>query len=825
MDGLPDAFTFATLTKPYFIQAILPLALRGTFTYRVPGHLVAELEKGKRVVVPFGKRRYYAALIYKLNVQLPQGTKPKDIAYVMDDVPVVTDEQLKFWEWMAHYYMSGLGSVMNTALPNAMKISSQTAVSLSPEFEEYIEFSDDERLIVAQLSTNESMTIDQLEQLLPRKATQKAVSILMKQGVIVISEEMKPQAKPQMIEHVSFAKAYNEDASISALLNSLSAAPKQFEIVMRFLEMRGEGRSVVKQNLLRRAEASLPSLKALLDRGVFEIEEVLKYSADVSEGISFNLNVYQEKALEEIKLGFLQKTVVLLQGVTGSGKTLIYTQLIKETVVQGKQVLYLVPEIAVTTQLVARLKVIIGEELFVYHSRFSNRERLTTWMRLLDSANNEIVIGARSSLFLPLNNLGLIIVDEEHESSFKQHESSPHYNARDAAIWLAHETGAKVLLGSATPAIESIYNARNNKSALVKLDRRYADIQLPLIHLVDMTNSKRADVQNASFSGELIEAIKATLAMKQQVILFQNRRGYAPFLLCESCGWSAECVNCDVNLTYHRFFEKMLCHYCGYNIKMPKHCPNCHSAKMTVKGFGTEKIEDELEIIFPNARMGRMDLDTTRKKNAFQNIMTAFEEGSIDILVGTQMVTKGLDFSNVGLVGVLSADNLWNRPDFRAFERAYQLLTQVSGRAGRKNKRGKVLIQTFRPEHPVLQLVVDNNYGGMYQHQLSERQQFMYPPFVRMIMFQLAHPDAKLVREGAVHFGLLLRKQFSERVLGPEAPVIPRVRGSFLRQIFLKLDVHFSVKESRRIIWNCIDEMEGHPEYRKIKLRIDVDPY
>jgi len=515
----------------------------------------------------------------------------------------------------------------------------------------------------------------------------------------------------------------------------------------------------------------------------------------------------------------------LLQWVTGSGKTLIYTQLIKETVVQGKQVLYLVPEIALTTQLVARLKVIIGEELFVYHSRFSNRERLTTWMRLLDSANNEIVIGARSSLFLPLNNLGLIIVDEEHESSFKQHESSPHYNARDAAIWLAHETGAKVLLGSATPAIESIYNARNNKSALVKLDRRYADIQLPLIHLVDMTNSKRADVQNASFSGELIEAIKATLAMKQQVILFQNRRGYAPFLLCESCGWSAECVNCDVNLTYHRFFEKMLCHYCGYNIKMPKHCPNCHSAKMTVKGFGTEKIEDELEIIFPNARMGRMDLDTTRKKNAFQNIMTAFEEGSIDILVGTQMVTKGLDFSNVGLVGVLSADNLWNRPDFRAFERAYQLLTQVSGRAGRKNKRGKVLIQTFRPEHPVLQLVVDNNYGGMYQHQLSERQQFMYPPFVRMIMFQLAHPDAKLVREGAVHFGLLLRKQFSERVLGPEEPVIPRVRGSFLRQIFLKLDVHFSVKESRRIIWNCIDEMEGHPEYRKIKLRIDVDPY
>lgn len=813
------------MTKPYYIQVILPLALRGTFTYRVPEHLIDELETGKRAVVPFGKRRYYAALIYRMNVQLPQGTKAKDIAYVMDDVPVVTDDQLRFWEWMAHYYMSGLGSVMNTALPNAMKISSQTAVSLNPEFEEYLEFSEDERMIVAQLSTNESMTVNQLELLLPKKAIQKAIDSLMKQGVILISEEMKTESKPQMVEHVLFSEAFEKDAEISSLLDKLSNAPKQFQIVMRFLEMRGDGQSVVKQNLIKRAEASPASFKSLIDKGVFEIEEVLKYGMDISEGQDFALNEYQEKALSQIKEAFETNTTALLHGVTGSGKTLIYTQLIKETIAEGRQVLYLVPEIALTTQLVERLKVMIGEELFVYHSRFSNRERLTTWMRLLDSANNEIIIGARSSLFLPLNNVGLIIVDEEHESSFKQHESSPHYNARDASIWLAHKTGAKVLLGSATPAIESIYNARHGKSALVQLDKRYADIQMPLIHLVDMTKSKKADVQNASFSGELIETIKATLAMKQQVILFQNRRGYAPFLLCEACGWSAECVNCDVNLTYHKFFEKMLCHYCGYNIKLPKHCPNCHSAKMTVKGFGTEKIEDELEIIFPNARMGRMDLDTTRKKNAFQNIITAFEEGSIDILVGTQMVTKGLDFTNVGLVGVLSADSLWNRPDFRAFERAFQLLTQVSGRAGRKHKRGKVLIQTFRPEHPVLQLVVDNNYEAMYQHQLSERQQFSYPPYVRMIMFQMAHPDAKLVREGAVHFGLLLRKHFSTKVLGPEEPVIPRVRNNYLRQIYLKLDVQFSIQESRRIIWSCIDEMEGHPEYRKIKVRIDVDPY
>lgn len=776
-------------------------------------------------MVPFGKRRYYAALIYRMNVQLPQGTKPKDLSYIMDDVPVVTDQQLNFWEWIAHYYMSGLGSVMNTALPNAMKLSSQTSVSLNPEFEEFLEFSDDERMIVAQLSTNESMTVDQLEQLLPKKATQRAVSSLMKQGVIVISEEMKPQAKPQMVEHISFTEAFSRDKAISELLDSLSNAPKQFEIVMRFLEMKGESFSVIKQNLLQRAQASPASLKSLIDRGVFEIQEVLKYGLDVSEGAEFELNEHQLRSLEEIKHAFEEKNTVLLQGVTGSGKTLIYTQLIKDAVAKGQQVLYLVPEIALTTQLVERLKVIIGEELFVYHSRFSNRERLTTWMRLLDSANNEIVIGARSSLFLPLNNLGLIVVDEEHESSFKQHESSPHYNARDAAIWLGHKTGAKVLLGSATPAVESVFNAQNGKSALVKLEKRYADIQLPLIHLVDMAKSKRADVQNASFSGELIEAIKATLAVKQQVILFQNRRGYAPFLLCEACGWSAECVNCDVNLTYHKFFEKMLCHYCGYSIKMPKHCPNCHSAKMTVKGFGTEKIEDELEIIFPNARMGRMDLDTTRKKNAFHNIITAFEEGAIDILVGTQMVTKGLDFSNVGLVGVLSADSLWNRPDFRAFERAYQLLTQVSGRAGRKNNRGKVLIQTFRPEHPVLHMVVENNYEAMYQHQLSERQQFSYPPYVRMIMFQLAHPDAKLVREGAVHFGLLLRKHFNKQVLGPEEPVIPRVRGQFLRQVFLKLNAHSSIQESRKTIWSCIDEMEGHPEFRKIRLRIDVDPY
>jgi primosomal protein N' (replication factor Y) len=816
------------MSSAYYIQVILPLALRGAFTYRVQEELIPDIMVGKRVVVPFGKRRFYAALVYKLDVVLPKGAKPKDVAYVVDDQPVVTEEQLAFWEWIAQYYASGLGAVMNAALPNALKLSSQTTICLNPAFDDYPEMTEDERMVLANLPEKEGIGIKELERLGSKRSMQRAVNGLLKKGVILLSEEMGTEIKPKLVKHIVLNHQYANDASLNELLSQLERAPKQMEAVMRYLGEQSVDdfeRPIPRDRFLRRFAVSPAALNALVDKGVFQWQE--RYPGmDEEQGFnSFELNDNQQEVFLELKQKFAHNRTALLHGVTGSGKTLIYAELIRENAARGQQTLYLVPEIALTTQLVTRLKALLGDEILVYHSRFSNKERLTTWLRLLESGGSEIIVGPRSAMFLPMNNLGLIIVDEEHESSFKQHESEPHYHARDAAVWLAHHRGAHVLLGSATPSVESYYNARQGKYSFASLQQRHDGAQMPLIRVVDMTKQKRADNAGSSFSGELVEAIKATLIKGKQVILFQNRRGYAPYMLCEACGWSAECVNCDVNLTYHKYFDKMLCHYCGYGIKKPTNCPNCASAKIKIKGFGTEKLEGELEQLFPKARIGRMDLDTTRKRNAFQNLIDAFDDQVIDILVGTQMVAKGLDFENVGLVGVMNADALWNRPDFRAFERAYQLLTQVAGRAGRKKGKGEVLIQTFRPEHPVIDLVVNRSYEDMYRHQFAERQSFSYPPFVRMIKFQLMHPDPNKTKEAAIAFGKELRQRFKSGVLGPEEPSIPRVRGRFIRQIFLKVSTKSSISDVRRMIWSCVDMHEGHETHRAVKLKIDVDPY
>ncbi len=816
------------MPRDHYIQVILPIALRGVFTYRVTAEQAAEIEVGKRVVVPFGKRRYYAGLVYKSDSALPKGTKPKDVAYIVDDLPVVTTEQLQLWEWIAHYYTTGLGAVMNAALPNALKLSSQTTICLNPAFDAYPELTDDERMVLANLPGEDSIGVKELERLGGKRSMQRAVNGLLKKGVVLISEEIGAEVKPKLVKHVVLASKYAQDATLNELLVELERAPKQMEAVMRYLGEQAVDdfqRPVSKDRLARRFDVRTATLNALVEKGVFEWQDRYPETEVNRLDSGFQLNDSQKVVFDDLNEKFKSNKVALLHGVTGSGKTLIYAELIRANAMAGKQTLYLVPEIALTTQLVSRLKALLGDEILVYHSRFSNKERLTTWLRLLESGGSEIIVGPRSALFLPMNNLGLIIVDEEHESSFKQHESDPHYHARDAAVWLAHQRDAKVVLGSATPSVESYFNAKHGKYALVSLNERHDGAQLPLIRVVDMTKQKRADQMGSSFSGELVEAIKSKLVQGKQVILFQNRRGYAPYLLCEACGWSSECVNCDVNLTYHKYFDKMLCHYCGYGIKKPKHCPSCASAKIKIKGFGTEKLEGELENLFPKARIGRMDLDTTRKRNAFQNLIDAFDDQVIDILVGTQMVAKGLDFENVGLVGVMNADALWNRPDFRAFERAYQLLTQVAVRAGRKKGKGEVMIQTFRPEHPVIDLVVNRKYEDMYRHQFAERQSFQYPPFVRMVKFQLMHPDPNKTKEAAITFGKELRQHFKTGVLGPEEPSIPRVRGRFIRQLFLKVSTKSSVAEVRKMIWSCVDLHEGHETHRAVKLRIDVDPY
>lgn len=817
------------MSREYYIEVILPLAVRSTFSYLVPEHLLEELIVGKRVVVPFGARRYYAGLIYKLDVQPPKGIKQKKISYVMDDEPVITEMQLVFWEWMARYYMSGLGSIMHVALPNALKISSQTTVALYDGLDEMPELTEDERMLYNQMNDGKDHEVTELEKLSTRTAIQRALDGLIRKGVVVLTEELKNIAKPRTIEFVRLTEEYEDQTILSEFLNSLSNAPKQMELLMRFVEMsgyfQGEATLVQKKQLLEKAKSSTAILNSLMKKGVFELKiEVEGWDSQAEEAPDIELNELQQQSFQEIKSSFESKDVCLMRGVTGSGKTLIYAELAKEYIEHGKQVLYLVPEIALTTQLVQRLKKLLGMEVMIYHSRFSNKDRLTTWLNLLNSREPVVVVGARSSVFLPFQNLGLVIVDEEHESSYKQHESSPFYHARDAVIWLAKKMQAKVLLGSATPSIEFYHHAKKGRFGLTEINKRFGDVKMPEIQVVDVKAYTKNQQMVGGLSPELKGLVHATLKQGKQVILFQNRRGYAPYQMCETCGWSAGCVNCDVNLTYHKYFKTLLCHYCGYNMKQPAHCPECGSAKLTVKGVGTEKIEDDLEIIFPEARMGRMDLDTTRKKNALQNLISAFEEGSIDILVGTQMVTKGLDFENVGLVGVINADSLWSRPDFRAFERAYQLLTQVAGRSGRKKDRGKVMIQTYKPEHPVLEYVISQDYRGMYNNQVMERQYLSYPPFSRMIRFQLAHPDATLTREAAKFFADELRKEFDTRVLGPEEPPIARIRGKFLRQVFLKLETQRTIGDSRKLLWQVIDHLEGHETYRKVKLSVDVDP-
>lgn len=813
----------------YYVHVIVPLALRGVFTYAVPEEIADEVLPGKRVVVPFGPKRLYSAIVYRMDAQPSKGTKPKPIAYTLDDEPIVTDRQLRFWEWLANYYMCGLGAVMITALPGSIRLSSQTTVMLNEREVELPELTADEQMVLANLQRKNAVTVDVLEKLSSKAAIQRALDKLLKHGLIELNEEMADQMAPKTVDYVRITDAFAAHDALSEFMDALTRAPRQLELMMRFIELseffQGTPQPVPKRKLLELANSNTSVLQTLVGKGVFDIESRLEgLPPDADSLTNPSLSESQVSALTEVHRQWEEKDVVLLHGVTGSGKTLVYSEAAQRVLDAGKQVLYLVPEIALTTQLVERMKKLLGQEVMVYHSRYSNRERLTMWMRMLSADAPQVIIGARSSLFLPFRDLGLVVVDEEHEISYKQHESTPFYNARDAAIWLAASFKAKVLLGSATPSVETYHRASVKKFGLVTLANRYGDIKLPEIKRVDLRKAMANRQMQADFATETIDAIKETLRDKKQVIIFQNRRGYAPFQICESCGWSAECNNCDVNLTVHKYFEKLLCHYCGFSLKQPSNCPNCGSAKLKIKGYGTEKIEDDLEILFPEARIARMDLDTTRKKNALQNLITAFEEGSIDILVGTQMVTKGLDFEHVALVCVMNADSLWNRPDFRAFERAFQLLTQVAGRAGRKKSRGKVLVQAYRPDHPVLHDVIQADYELMFEQQLPERRAFDYPPFSRMVRFQVAHRDAKLVKEAAGFLAGLLRERFGPRLLGPEEPPIARIRNRYLRQMFLKLETNLSPQKSRQGVWECIDLMEGHNDFRKVRLHVDVDP-
>lgn len=820
---------------PQYADLILPLALPQNYTYRIPFDLADQVEPGKRVIVQFGKRRLYTALVNSIHDKAPEEFEPKDILEVEDENPIIGPLQLKFWKWMADYYLCTMGEVMTAALPSGLKLESETMVLRNhlKKIEDE-ELSDHEFLIVEALSTQDVLSIKEISEIISLKNPLKLIHGLLGKRYIVLEEELKNGYRPVQKRLVRLSDKY-VSTGLGELFEELSRAHKQRELVLAYFKLLGESKHqneaepkpVVASKLLKVANSSDSSLKGLAEKGIFEIyyDQPEDISANPEVKDFYPLNDHQKQAFSELRTHYEDKDVSLLHGVTSSGKTEIYVRFIKETLLQQKQVLYLVPEIALTTQLIGRMRKYFGDQVLVFHSRFSDRERVETWLKLIENPQKPyLIIGARSSLFLPFQNLGFIIVDEEHETSFKQFDPAPRYHARDAAILLASMSKAKVLLGSATPSIEAYTNALSGKFGLATMHKRHADLPMPEIQCVDLKRARNKKEMHGHFSHQLIEEIKQVLADKKQVILFQNRRGFSTMIQCQNCAHVNQCKNCDISLTYHKHIDLLRCHYCGYSRQIPSRCPACGSYEMKALGFGTEKLEDDLSLMIPEATIKRMDLDTTRKKNAYQNLITEFEDGDIDILIGTQMVTKGLDFENVALVGILNADALLNFPDFRSHERAFQLMAQVAGRAGRKGQRGKVLIQTSDPYHSIIRKVMDNDYGKMYEDERYERKNFKYPPYHRMIRVTLKHRDRQHLFNAATTIGQELRNIFGSRVLGPEFPLIARLRNFYQMEIIIKLEQKVSLTKAKTHLSETIGVfISKHPE-KKVHIIYDVDP-
>ena len=697
-----------------------------------------------RVAVSFGKSKMYTGLVLNIHTNAPTLYEAKEIHQILDEIPLVNEKQLQHWQWIANYYMCSLGDVYRASLPSAFLLESETIIYKNDAFLDETILADDEFLIFEALQQQSQLTIHQVIAILGKKKVMPIVNGLIQKEAIVIKEEIYEQYKPKLIRYVRLHKNYTSDDSLGKLLEELSNAKKQREAVLGFFQLLTTKKPIKAKDLEEKAVVSPTILKSLVDKEILEFYHIqidrVQYKGDTND--LKVLNEFQEKALAEIKETFKEKDVTLLHGITSSGKTEVYTKLIQEVLDEGKQVLFLLPEIALTTQIIVRLQYYFGEQISVFHSKYSINERVEVWNNVLNNKlKARIILGARSSVFLPFSNLGLIVVDEEHETSYKQFEPSPRYNARDAAIVLAKIHKAKILLGSATPSLETYYNAQQNKYGFVELNRRHGNVQLPKIELINVKEKQRKKEMKGHFSDRLLTLIQEALDLKEQVILFQNRRGYSPVVECKTCGVSPECPNCDVTLTFHKFKHELRCHYCSYQRAMPNSCGACGSNTLDTKGFGTEQIELELKEIFPDFKIGRMDLDTTRGKHGYQKIIGAFEAKEIDVLVGTQMLSKGLDFENVSLVGILNADTMLNFPDFRAHERGYDMMVQVSGRAGRSKKQGNVAIQTYNPFHQILQQVSTTNYTEMYKEQLQERYQYKYPPYYRLIKITLKHRD------------------------------------------------------------------------------------
>lgn len=862
------------LDRPLLADVILPLPLADTYTYRLPQRLSGRVSAGQRLIVPFGTKKIYSAIVIRVRedggIPADEGWKGtlKEAIDLLDDSPVLLPSQLWLWQWIADYYVCSLGEVYKAALPSGMKLESESVVVYNPDYDAEVPLSPTEQQILTRLSRDREQKVMDLQKAVEVKNILPAIKSLLDKGALMMREELKRTYRPKTVHCVRLTEAYFSEARLNQLFPELRRAPKQYELLLRYLDLSKSSSALRLQNrsllvevekavlLGRKTEAINPidsiesiatiesiaspqtsppsfsdaSLKALKDRGVLEVyvkEVARSRSADLSPlsaHLSPVLSEAQQRAYDGIVAALQTRDTCLLHGVTSSGKTEIYIRLIQEQLRQGRQVLFMLPEIVLTAQLVDRLRRVFGGRLGVYHSKYPDAERVEVWQRQLSDAPYDIIVGVRSSVFLPFQRLGLVIVDEEHETSFKQQDPAPRYHARNVALVLAKRSGAKAVLGTATPSLETYYNAQTGKYGWVALTERYGAVQLPKIHIVDIKRQRHRKEMRGPFSSDLLQAMREALARREQVILFQNRRGYAPQMECHTCGWTPRCTHCDVTLTYHRGAGRMTCHYCGGSYPLPQRCPNCQGDELYSMGYGTERIEDDIRQIFPEARIARMDLDTTRSRSAYEGIIADFQHGRTDILVGTQMVTKGLDFERVSVVGILNADTMLNMPDFRSYERTFQMMVQVAGRAGRRSAQGHVFLQTKSPDLAVVRQIVANDYAALYREQMEEREAFHYPPFTRLVYIYLKHRDARTVENLSRDMAALLRRTFGSRVLGPDTPPVGRVQMLFIRKLVLKIETTAPMGEARRYLRQVQHHLLSLPQYKSAHVYYDVDP-
>lgn len=817
-----------------YAEVILPLPLYSTFTYSIPDNLQSAIGVGFRVLVPFGRKKFYTGIVTMLHNQRPGNYEVKDIVAVLDNDSILRHPQMKFWQWISDYYLCPVGEVYKAAVPAGMKVESETRVSANPDFIDTDgSMTERETVVYDMLLAKERLTPAEIAKATGYKSVETVVARLIDKEAVFVTEKIVDNYRPKTEVCVALRAEKGDNKTVEDFFSKVKQAKKQEAALLAYLDLSGwmkrnaTPKEVTKEALIKRAEVSLPIINAMVAKDIFSLykKEVNRFHLDNGSITALNpLSEPQQKAYDEIIETFKEQNITLLHGVTSSGKTEIYTHLIDNALKCGLQALYLVPEIALTTQLTQRLHKNFGDRLLIYHSKFSDNERVDIWKKLLHSNEPCVVIGVRSSVFLPFGKLGIVIVDEEHETSYKQQDPAPRYNARDAALILASMHGAKTLLGSATPSIQTYYKAESGKYGLVNLSTRFEGVELPAVHVIDTKQSRKRKEMRGAFTKELVNECNDAIARGEQAIIFQNRRGFAPMVRCKECAWIPKCENCDVSLTYHKYINLLSCHYCGYTMPLPNICPACRQPTIEVVGYGTERIEDDIEKYFPEAKIARMDLDTTRSKTGYEKIIDSFSNRRTQILVGTQMVTKGLDFEGVSVVGIINADTMINLPDFRSHERAFNMMEQVAGRAGRRQKQGIVCIQTSAPENPVIKFVVDHDYKGFYRSELEERRRFNYPPFTRIINIYIKHRDDNSLTEMSVRFSNMLRQVFGKRVLGPEPPTVARVQQLYIRQIVLKMETTASMSKVKQILRTIYEQSLSDPRMKSAIVYYDVDP-